>query len=461
VLAGAEILARMPPSLWRSVVRQVDDSPYYLQYEMVRGYLEHLRMDAGHRREPLALLLKRNGVVVGIMVLERDAVVVSGLRLPALSLTSHPHSPQSDVLLARGESLQSFWPAIARALSERDIRWEIIRCPAARSSSAIWRDSRSTAFEGRVVSHPVGHADYFDCRGAHANLEARYGSSLRRRLGQAQRQLARMGRIGYTCHRGGAPGAADAFQKFLDLECAGWKGMQRTAIAQSPALVAHYERLYSHDTLDAWSEVHLMTLDEKAIAAQFCIVSGGIREVVKLAYDETLRKQSPGNVMLDHMLEISCDDPQVTAFGLVGRPDWLAEWSPSSHDVHDIWIFRRPVLAHLSVVASRLKRSAIEFLQQTMRGGAGRRAEPASLALPTATAADDEVVDGPPGPGPARAAEPIGLPSRDKTAPRTRTASSSARAARRSDRDHRHDELHATREGAHGLPDPQAPPPSH
>jgi hypothetical protein len=129
-----------------------------------------------------------------------------------------------------------------------------------------------------------------------------------------------------------------------------------------------------------------MTLNGKPIAGQFCVVSHGVREVVKLAYDETLRKQSPGNVMLDHMLEISCSDERVRSFGLVGRPPWLAEWTPSSHEVHDVWVFRRRAVAQMSKVAIRLKRLAMWFLQERLSRN-GKATEPATAEARPSTGA--------------------------------------------------------------------------
>jgi CelD/BcsL family acetyltransferase involved in cellulose biosynthesis len=371
VLVGTEILACVSADEWRALSQRMDDVPYFMQFEMVTGYLKYLRAsfrDPGaDAREPLVLQLKRGGKVVGMLLLEHDSVSVSGLRLPALSLVAHPHAPQSDVLLAREESLASFMPAIVAALSERGIRWEVLRLPALRDSSASWVESTHSALKPRVMSRLVGHADYFDCTKGYASLEAKYRTSLKRRIGQALRQLSRMGEIEYSCVLGGLPESAQAFGKFLDLEGAGWKGSQGTAIAQSERLRAHYEELYALDAPQAWSEVHLMTLDGKVIAAQFCVVSGGIREVVKLAYDESLRKQSPGNVMLDHMLLISCEDERTNTFGLVGRPPWLAEWAPSSHEVHDIWLFRRRAIARLGILSTRLKRSTVQFLEERVR----------------------------------------------------------------------------------------------
>ncbi|CAN5803052.1 hypothetical protein BH09PSE5_BH09PSE5_40330 [soil metagenome] len=408
VLTGAEILARTSARQWRELTYRLGDNPYFMQYEMVTGYLRHLRDVPSGRAEPLAIQLKRNGIVVGILLLERDTVNVAGVRVPALSLVVHPHAPQSDLLLPRDESLATFWPHIVTAMFDRDIRWEVLRFPASRDTSAARREGSLDCLAPRVVARTVGRADYFDCSGEYATLEAKYRPSLRRRLGQASRQLARLGKVEFSCVRGGTPGSAAAFEQFIELEQAGWKGGEGTAIAQSQSLRSHYEQLYALDTAQAWAEVHVLTLDGRAIAVQFCVVSGGIREVVKLAYDETCRKQSPGNVMLDHMLRISCEDARVESFGLVGSPPWLAEWAPSSQEVHDIWLFRHTAIARFAVLSTRLKRSAVQFLRGRLRrseGGTGPGAphapsltdapghEPSPSDAPTSAAVNPSAVE--------------------------------------------------------------------
>jgi hypothetical protein len=60
----------------------------------------------------------------------------------------------------------------------------------------------------------------------------------------------------------------------------------------------------------------------------------------------------------------------VSRFGLVGRPPWLAEWSPSTHEVHEVLLFRRRTVARLVALSARLKRAARDFLKTKLRRGA-------------------------------------------------------------------------------------------
>jgi hypothetical protein len=89
--------------------------------------------------------------------------------------------------------------------------------------------------------------------------------------------------------------------------------------------------------------------------------------------------------MLDHMLAFTCADPRVANFGLVGRPDWLAEWSPSSYEVHEVWLFRRRAVAQLAALSSRIKKSAVAFLQQRMRSEPAAVPDDARNAAPAST----------------------------------------------------------------------------
>jgi hypothetical protein len=251
VLVGPEIMSHLSASEWRALTDQMDRPPYFILHEMANGYLKHLRtaeLGESSTDEALALQLKRSGVVVGILLLERGVVNVSGVHLPALALVVHPHAPHADMLLACGESLAAFWSAITTALSNHNIRWEVLRFPSSRDNSVSKRESAVDEMRPRVLARHVGHADYFACTEGYESLEAKFRPSLRRRLGQAKRQLSRMGVIGYTCVPGGLAGSDDAFEKFLTLEGAGWKGSHGTAIQQSAGLRAHYADLYALDT---------------------------------------------------------------------------------------------------------------------------------------------------------------------------------------------------------------------
>ena len=136
-------------------------------------------------------------------------------------------------------------------------------------------------------------------------------NSKRRRYWRSQwRQLEKRGALAFE--RLDASQDVTAWtEEFLRLEAAGWKGRAGTALlcdAHNAAFArAMIRAFHTHGQLRFWR----LRLDGRAIASLFALVSQDTLWLGKIAYDETLRRQSPG-VML--MLEVTRDilaDPAI------------------------------------------------------------------------------------------------------------------------------------------------------
>ena len=88
-------------------------------------------------------------------------------------------------------------------------------------------------------------------------------SNSRSKLRKGERLLADAGHL--TFHATESP---DAFQSFLDLEAAGWKGRQGTALKQDGAVRAFYEDLLGRLAFRGWLRIHRMELDGRAVAVE-------------------------------------------------------------------------------------------------------------------------------------------------------------------------------------------------
>ncbi len=131
---------------------------------------------------------------------------------------------------------------------------------------------------------------------------------LRRALGQGYkkrmqqfRALARSGAVSFTRRRGNA--ARADFELFLALEAAGWKGRAGTAIASLSGASAYFHRLV--DLLIAQDGVLVDTLliDDKPVAMGLLVESAGTRHFLKIAYDESQARLSPGRALTIAMLQ--------------------------------------------------------------------------------------------------------------------------------------------------------------
>jgi hypothetical protein len=133
-----------------------------------------------------------------------------------------------------------------------------------------------------------------------AYLRRALGSSYKKRM-QQFRAVAKQGALTFRRNRG--RGALDALDAFLALEASGWKGEAGTAIACLPADTAYIRRLAELCAADDTLLIDTLLLDGRAIAMGLLIESGSRRHFLKIAYDETQGRHSPGRTLAIAMLQ--------------------------------------------------------------------------------------------------------------------------------------------------------------
>ena len=127
-----------------------------------------------------------------------------------------------------------------------------------------------------------------------------------------------------------------AFPQFVRVEASGWKGTAGTAIDFNPAARGFYAGLMRELTPSGRCRLNLLLHGNKAIAGQFGIAVGEHYYLLKIGYDESYRKEAPGNLLLEHLLQKLAADPSIRHIDLVTDQPWHSSWHPT----------RRQVLSH-------------------------------------------------------------------------------------------------------------------
>ncbi|MBK5960217.1 hypothetical protein CCR97_18705 [Rhodoplanes elegans] len=192
--------------------------------------------------------------------------------------------------------------------------------------------------------------------------------------GRQRRRLAEQGGLAFVLVRGAA--ARDALADFFALEAQGWKGRAGTAAASRPAeqalMIDAVTGLAA--TVGGDAMVARLMLNGRPVAAGVVLVSGREAWFWKIAYDETLKKHSPGVLLALDLSAALLADPAIDA---------VDSCAVENHPMIDrLWSARRPLADRLIgfspvsfTVASRLetaRRQAIRIAKQ-MRDRLRRR----------------------------------------------------------------------------------------
>ncbi len=194
-------------------------------------------------------------------------------------------------------------------------------------------------------------------------------SSLRRNLANRSRHLAQNGPIQMRMAR--EQGDLEGFfEEFLRIESSGWKGEggTRTAITFEPAARAFYRSLLAESSSVFETDIALLFTGERAVAGEFLIRTGRWEHIYKIGYDKDFTKGSPGQLLLQLVIERAKAYETTDRLSLVSNQDWHRDWAPIPESTLQISIFRnrlRPAVVRLGRRAFREYKSArLRFAKQ-------------------------------------------------------------------------------------------------
>ncbi|SHH51119.1 Acetyltransferase (GNAT) domain-containing protein [Bradyrhizobium erythrophlei] len=124
----------------------------------------------------------------------------------------------------------------------------------------------------------------------------------RKKLRQDWKRLTALGAVEVVNDRTPA-GAGQAFETFLALEKASWKGVKGTALLSDPRDAAFARRLLQNLAAQGNASVALLRVNGEAIAAQVLMYCGATAYTWKTAFDATYGKYSPGALLIDKITE--------------------------------------------------------------------------------------------------------------------------------------------------------------
>lgn len=126
--------------------------------------------------------------------------------------------------------------------------------------------------------------------------------STRKKLRQDWNRLSSVGALEMVNDR--APERVrEAFEIFLQLEMASWKGTNGTALLCDSGDATFVRRLIGDLAGQGNASVALLQLDGRAIAAQTVLYCGTTAYTWKIGFDEAYAKYSPGMLLIDRLTE--------------------------------------------------------------------------------------------------------------------------------------------------------------
>ncbi|HUI63604.1 MAG TPA: GNAT family N-acetyltransferase [Bacteroidota bacterium] len=164
------------------------------------------------------------------------------------------------------------------------------------------------------------------------NISSSWRSSLRR----SQRRAEEMGSLQFEIVAPTPETVEPLLSEMFQVESAGWKARTGTAL-QTSAVLGKFFQTYALSTARlGMLRFAFLRIGGKAVAAQFLVVCAQRLWVLKVGFDETYSRCSPGILLMHKVIE-HCFEKQYEAFELLGANEsWLSIWKPQLH-IHETY----------------------------------------------------------------------------------------------------------------------------
>lgn len=370
-------------SQWQAIAATQPRKRFFHLFSWYRSYINTLETDPASVH---FFVVHRDGVPTGLFPLKSARRTLFGIPFRTLEFPSHPHLDLSDVLLGGAPQETSLLKALVSYLSRQHrLRWDLIFLPNLLEDSLALR-SLQTHPPARSSFGPRKRSGYLNAQSSFADALARIPGTFRRNLQRLGHRLERAGQVSFECYTDTAELTAH-FDEFLAVEASGWKGSEGTqsAIRCEDSTTDFYRQLITGATDPQVCRIHVLRLDGKCIAGQFCMLVDGTLDVLKTGYDEAYAEFGPGGLIMLRTLRLCCEDPAIQRLSFVTEPPWASRWRAELEPVHSAMIFNRSLLGLAGSWYARLRPIIAKF---SHKGAREHPAGPASVPADNVARAD-------------------------------------------------------------------------
>ncbi|MEI8371257.1 MAG: GNAT family N-acetyltransferase [Planctomycetota bacterium] len=338
----------------------------WARFEWYYAYLTNLVVD---RESVYFIQILAGDETVAIIPAE---VVKQNLKpfgnLKVLCLAFHSHIAITDFPLDPRVDPASVAEQLLKTLRNIPECWDLIRWPRIMHSSNALLISR--ALRGHSIHiRPAEPCNTIDTNKSFQDLASNFSNQLQRRLKKSRRLLSEIANLCVATARSAEDSGA-SYEEFLRIEASGWKGDSGTAsaILLNKAPRGFYAALLDQKNTDFLPEIYLLESGLQSIAVQFSIGTRGCKHVLKIGYEESYSKMSPGQILMEDVLMSACRTTSTERVSLVSNQPWHQQWQPKPEDTFDVMIFRNRlhgVIFGWCIALRKLAKSFVKKVKST------------------------------------------------------------------------------------------------
>ena len=339
---GVEVVERWADQ-WRSLCNEaVDDQPFY-HPEWIAA---HIRAFTPQSRVVL-LTVSFQEKLLFVLPLLQEWSVFSGVPLRKLRGPVNSHSCRFDAV--RHASSQGDAAVVAAWNYLQSLRgWDLLELhevPEGGTISALALAASSSGVHTAQV--PMLLNPYVPVPADPDNLKKLpVNARLRGKLRHIHRELDGQGDLKFLRIDKADRSVLD---RFYELESAGWKGAEGSAIACNPHIRQFYDEIAQAAERFGYLCMYSLELNGELLASHFGLSHGGRYFSPKIAYNEKFPQYAPGHLIVSEILQ-DCASRGISEYDITGvTDDWKMKWTSEARAKFMYFVFRQGLpgsLAH-------------------------------------------------------------------------------------------------------------------
>lgn len=259
-------------------------------------------------------------------------------------------------------------------LSRMPRTWPVIRIREIPGRSTTMRRLAEPGGRLAAISFESAAENYIevpsDLTLFHARLSSKFKAQLRRGL----KKLQEFPDLRFLC-REESRSVHENMRRFELVEDAGWKGRENTSVKAMPANARFFQLAAERYAAAGWMEWNFMEGDGTTIGAHYAVRVRRTVYLLKIGYDERYSKSTPGNVLLEGVVEHAIAAGDVDEISLVADCEWHRHWAMKRRLLYDVVVF--PSVSVFTPLIRRFLRSSLsQHLVRRLNGSTSTPPEP-------------------------------------------------------------------------------------
>ena len=329
---------------WDRLVDRWGVDRVFLSHAWFRSWWEAF----GGGRELHVVTVRSRGELVAAAPMMRTRSGRFGLNVDSIEAIYNHHTPRYDFIVGNNQDPRFYKAIWDKLIKDRGSEMIVLaQVPDASQTIPIlekfakhngWLRGQWMAPSSPFVPLGCDYATFFNSLkgGSRYNLRKRYDKL--RKAGPVDIEV--VSSIGAV---------REAMEDGLRIEAAAWKGDEGTAILCDPAVAEFYTRLAEREAELGQLRLSFLRVAGKRIAFSYLLRSRKRLYAVKIGYDPKYHAYSPGNMLLNLVLQDACAEG-IEEYDFLGCDDeWKFEWTKEKRDHRWLFLFRnqvRPRLLH-------------------------------------------------------------------------------------------------------------------